>query len=84
MKANEMFALILTKVFCVQPKFRKQENVYKTYSIPQKFIFDPVKQVVTYLKPITVFNGYEYGKDFVSEMFQVQETNGQLNIVRVA
>ena len=83
MQSNQLFAMFL-KACGVEPKFKKQGNVYKTYSKTQKFIFDPVKQIVTYLKPITVFNGYEYSKDFVSEMFQVQENNGQLNIVRVA
>ncbi len=83
MQSNQLFAMFL-KACGVEPKFRKQGDVYKTYSSTQKFIFDPVKQIVTYLKPITVFNGYEYGKDFVSEMFQVQENNGQLDIVRVA
>ena len=83
MQSNQLFAMFL-KACGVEPKFRKQGDVHKTYSSTQKFIFDPVKQIVTYLKPITVFNGYEYGKDFVSEMFQVQENNGQLNIVRMA
>ncbi len=84
MKANEMFALILTKVFCVQPKFRKQGDVYKTYSIPQKFVFDPASKLITYFKPITVLEGGKYVKDVVLEMFKVEDdNNGQLTVAKM-
>ena len=84
MQANEMFALILTKVFSVQPKFRKQGDVYKTYSIPQKIIFDPAKQVITYIKPITVLEGGKYVKDAVLELFKIEDDhNGHLSVARM-
>lgn len=82
MQANELFAMFL-KAVGVEPKFRKQGDIYKTYSKTQKYIFEPVRNIVTYLKPITTFDGYEYGKGFVNEMFKVEDNNGHLSIVRM-
>lgn len=84
MKPNEIFALILTKVFGVQAKFKKVGDVYKTYSIPQKFVFNPEKQIVTYSKPITVIQGGRYVKEVVLEIFKVKDdNNGHLSIARM-
>jgi len=83
MKSNQLFAAFLKKCG-VEPKFKKQGNVYKTYSIPQKFIFDPVHAVVTYLKPITKLAGGQYEPDTAWERYQIGEINGALTIAPMA
>lgn len=83
MKSNELFAMFL-KACGVEPKFKKQGDVYKTYSKTQKFIFDPVNKVVTYLKPITKIVGGQYEPDTAWERYKIDDNSGQLNIVRVA
>lgn len=83
MKSNQLFATFL-KACGVEPKFKKQGNVYKTYSIPQKFIFDPVHAIVTYLKPITKLVGGQYEHDTEWQRFKIEDVNGQLNVARVA
>lgn len=83
MQSNQLFALFLKKCG-VEPKFRKQGDVYKTYSKTQKFIFDPVHAVVTYLKPITKLVGGQYEHDTEWQRFKIEYVNEQLNIARVA
>ena len=83
MKSNQLFATFL-KACGVEPRFRKQGEVYKTYSIPQKFIFDPVHAVVTYLKPITKLVGGRYEHETEWQRFKIEYVNEQLNIAPVA
>ena len=83
MQSNQLFAMFL-KACGVEPKFRKQGDVYKTYSKTQRFIFDPVNKVVTYLKPITKLVGGQYEHDTSWERYQIGENNGHLTIAPVA
>ena len=84
MKPNEIFALILTKVFGVQAKFKKVGDVYKTFSTPQKYVFNPAEQIITYFKPITVIQGGRYVKEVVLEMFKINDdNNGHLSVTRM-
>lgn len=83
MTSNQLFALFLKKCG-VEPKFRKQGDVYKTYSKTQRFIFDPVNKIVTYLKPITKFVGGQYEHDTAWERYQISENNGKLTVAPMA
>ncbi|AHJ13072.1 hypothetical protein [Sulfurospirillum multivorans] len=83
MQPNQLFAMFL-KACGVEAKFKKQGDVYKTYSKTQRFIFDPVNKVVTYLKPITKFVGGQYEHDTEWERYRIDDNNGQLTIAPMA
>lgn len=82
MKSNQLFALIL-KSMGVETKFRKSGDVYKTYQSNIQYIFDTTRQMFTCVKPITVFNGYEYAKQYVNEQYAVTESDGRISLSRV-
>lgn len=82
MKSNQLFALIL-KSMGVETKFRKSGNVYKTYQSNIQYIFDITRQMFTCVKPIMVFDGCEYAKQYVNERYSVSESDGRISLSRV-
>ena len=82
MKNNQVFALIL-KSIGVATTFHKCGDVYKTHNTPIQYIFDTSKQRITCVKPITVFNGHEYAKQYVNEYYAVIQRDGRIGLSRV-
>ncbi len=82
MKNNQVFALIL-KSIGVATTFHKCGDVYKTHNTPIQYIFDTTQQRITCIKPITVFNGYEYVKEYVNEQYALTHSDGRICLSRV-
>lgn len=90
MSANRVFYSFLEVVYPQLSKaFRKKgEDIYETYislnKAGHKFIFNLKTSTITHLFYQSTFDGYEYGKKLVSEMFKVLETDRGVTINKVA
>lgn len=88
MSPNKIFYCFLEKVAPHMAKsFKKNDSNYLTYEplkkAGHKFIYDTTKQIITHMFYKSTFNGYEHGRELVSEYLRVVPSPQGFSITKI-
>lgn len=75
---NKLFAFFLSKRG-VPTKFKKTEYGYKTYD--NKWQLFTEKMSIVHLKPVKVFNGYDYDSGLEETKYAIIEKQSSIDVI---